>query len=556
MSRELLFFPKTWRKRWQLRCSGDLRLDTAARAACAGFWLWHKKSAKEAEAAFARVAFLPHGDEIHAIAQAINAAETADDSNTLAGWGKLWPVTSGYEDPLRPGTLYCLGELAETSGELAAALQARNRSLRQSALGRATGKLQRLLDEGLGHCPEPEAGLLRPITARWLEIVNRASGEAGEAALREKVDNPFVGYSGRPVRGRAFVGRVGIMERLDRLLATPSPPAIFLYGQRRMGKSSILLNLEALLGADTFLVYLDLQSVGWSDRPNELLFEAARAVHQRLAGAGLEAGTAPERHDYSDLGDARRALEARLRHFGTVAPGRRLALAFDEFEIFEREIAEGRLDTRFLEFLRACHQRHPWLALIFAGLHRLEEMNQDYFGPFYGQHEPLRVGYLNREDAFGLLSEPDSDFDLDFEEPLLEEIYRLTYGQPYLLQRIAWELVEAWNDRFEKSREVIPRTLRLPELPPLLDADFYAAAGYYFEGLWERNVKADERRLMTALARREEPWSPGEIAAQAPAGIDLSATLEQLRGHDVLLTDPDGRVRFAAELLRRWVAKR
>lgn len=345
------------------------------------------------------------------------------------------------------------------------------------------------------------------------------------------------------------------MERLKRLLATPSPPAIFLYGQRRMGKSSILLNLESLLGTETLLVSLDLQSIGWSDRVNELLFEVARALHHRLAEAGVEAGAEPIQADFANLGDARRSLEDRLAHFATVAPGRRLALAFDEFEIFEREIAEGRLDTRFLEFLRACHQRHPWLALIFAGLHRLEEMNQDYFGPFYGQHEPLRVGYLTREDAFALLSEPDSDFDLDFEEALLEEIYRLTYGQPFLLQRVAWELVEAWNDRFEKSREVIPRTLRLPELEPLLDADFYAAAGYYFEGLWTKNITEDERRLMTVLARREKPWPPAEIPAHTPSGLDLPATLEQLRGHDVLLTDPDGRIRFAAELLRRWVVR-
>jgi hypothetical protein len=117
-------------------------------------------------------------------------------------------------------------------------------------------------------------------------------------------------------------------------------------------------------------------------------------------------------------------------------------------------------------------------------------------------------------------------------------------------------MVEAWNDCFEKSREVIPRTLRLAELEPLLDADFYAAAGYYFEGLWERNVTADERRLMTVLARREEPWAINEIAAQFPAGIDLPVTLEQLRSHDVLLTEPDGRIRFATELLRRWVARR
>ena len=72
-----------------------------------------------------------------------------------------------------------------------------------------------------------------------------------------------------------------------------------------------------------------------------------------------------------------------------------MVLAFDEFELIETAIADGRLDGQVLMYLRSLNQRYRWLSLIFAGLHHLDEMGNDYQSAFYAQTEHVRVGYLD-----------------------------------------------------------------------------------------------------------------------------------------------------------------
>ena len=64
------------------------------------------------------------------------------------------------------------------------------------------------------------------------------------------------------------------------------------------------------------------------------------------------------------------------------------------------------------------------LALIFGGLHTLEEMGHDYRAAFWGQAEHVRVGYLAREDAWRLITQPHPDFALQYTPRLRDEIYR------------------------------------------------------------------------------------------------------------------------------------
>jgi len=222
----------------------------------------------------------------------------------------------------------------------------------------------------------------------------------------------------------------------------------------------------------------------------------------------------------------------------------------DEFELIEDGIEQGRIDPGLLPYLRALNQRHAWLALIFGGLHTLDEMGRDYNNAFFGQTQHIRVGYLSHDDALRLITQPHPDFALEYAPELREELYRLTYGQPYLLQRLCWELVNRWNERFMKEGETTPRTLELTELEPMLTADFYRSAEYYFDGVWS-NITADERIVMEILAQRETAWTRQELAAIG-AVADIDQTLALLRRHDVIVED-DASIRFASELLRRWV---
>ena len=73
------------------------------------------------------------------------------------------------------------------------------------------------------------------------------------------LSNPYI--AGNPVRGETlFVGRSDILRDVQSLLRDPNANAIALYGQRRIGKTSILFQLEEQLAeSGKYLpVYFDL----------------------------------------------------------------------------------------------------------------------------------------------------------------------------------------------------------------------------------------------------------------------------------------------------------
>jgi AAA+ ATPase superfamily predicted ATPase len=56
--------------------------------------------------------------------------------------------------------------------------------------------------------------------------------------------NPYV--AGNPVSdSSAFIGRADVLREVLRVLRRPQDNAIVLYGQRRIGKTSLLQHLEA-----------------------------------------------------------------------------------------------------------------------------------------------------------------------------------------------------------------------------------------------------------------------------------------------------------------------
>ncbi|MBC8078366.1 MAG: ATP-binding protein, partial [Chloroflexales bacterium] len=70
--------------------------------------------------------------------------------------------------------------------------------------------------------------------------------------------NPYI--AGRAVgQQRGFYGRDDILRLIEVRLRSPDQSAVVLYGQRRIGKTSILLQLQRRLPSPPFVpVYFDL----------------------------------------------------------------------------------------------------------------------------------------------------------------------------------------------------------------------------------------------------------------------------------------------------------
>jgi hypothetical protein len=233
-------------------------------------------------------------------------------------------------------------------------------------------------------------------------------------------------------------------------------------------------------------------------------------------------------------------------------------LAIDEFELIEKKINNKQIDVELLTYLQSLIKQYAWLGIIFSGQHTLKEMGRVYRSAFYVQIEYIRVSFLTKEDAFKLISHPHPRFTLEYSPDLMEELYRLTAGQPYLIQRLCWELVTHRNECFFQAGMKALSIITLDDLPSVLTPDFFESAAYYFDGVWD-SVTKNERILMGIIAERQEgTWQLDDLekAARTYPPLDrfsnLKKTINLLKQHDVICEE-GGSVRFTGELMRRWV---
>ena len=158
--------------------------------------------------------------------------------------------------------------------------------------------------------------------------------------------NPYI--AGNPVGGSpAFVGREPILRSVLRMLESPRENAVVLYGQRRIGKTSVLLELAERLRHDGpyHPVYFDLQ-----DKAALPLPQVVKELAQRLA-AELRLTTP------TGLGILRtRGLPAGVPALDakrSCQEGHSLVVLFDEFDVLDTP-AKNQAGAAFFPICAIC----------------------------------------------------------------------------------------------------------------------------------------------------------------------------------------------------------
>lgn len=534
--------------------------QTPAQWACAGFWHWREINMDEAEDAFFHIRHLPHGPELLGVARLLKNAIQVKTPAALADWGNdaHW-LNEPPEPGLRPGTLRALRILRSVCQNARAAQNAHSPLNRSLAINSGMDQLTILEKEGASFCPEPEWGIFPKFISNWKDILIHTGGAISEETLRQPALNPYEGFSGHPVLGTTFVGREGITERIKTRCAPPGQtPAIVLFGHRRMGKTSILRYLDLHPTPGLYFAYLNMQLFAMAQHSGCLLQDFAETILKTIQPAKRSLTGFLDPLPFSDSYTGRRSFSRLLDALHPLmTPGEKLILAIDEFELIQEAMAEGKLDSELLGYLRAVNHQYPWLGFIFAGLHTLEEMGGAYYSHFYSQAEYFRVSYLDEKNARKLIRAPHPDFALEYRDDAVDEILSLTGGQPFLLQRLCWELVHRWNEKFLGQRQETPRFIKKEDIPPVLTGDFFTAGAYYFEGVWNQ-AQQDEQVVMRILAASPTPLSVPELLAIAQKTDNtvsaelLNDTLSRMRRHDIITAETDAAA-FASRLLKEWV---
>ncbi|PHK38601.1 ATPase [Nostoc linckia z15] len=524
----------------------DTRLDTPARAAAAGFWHLHEKQPAKAIEAFAVVRSLLYGEEMYTLAQTLATFHKAKKPSSIAA---IQLPSFPQEPLLRPDTWEVLTHLRRVVEDVQFVERSVSRLAKSLALNRALGELTKILNQA-DTLPQAEQGLIIDIAQTWQKSLLQITGEVGEISITKPVVNPYL--VGDPVEGHLFVGREDIIKQLEELWVMGNQlQSVVLYGHRRMGKTSILLNAANCLGSQIQLAYVNLLRLG--DSPQGV-GEVLMAICDEISRTVKLSSPA----DADLLNLPYRTFERYLKQVEANLDGG-LIIALDEFEKIEDLIEAGKIPIDFMGFLRGLVQMSSKIAFAFAGLHTLEEMTADYFQPFFASVIPIHVGFQERAATRQILANPgNEDFSLDYILEALDEIYALTHGQPYLVQLVGFQLVRRYNDFvFEQGRPRDP-VFTIEDVEAVInDPEFFQRGSYYFDGVWGQAARdaGGQQTIVQLLAPHPDGLSLDTLAQSTGMNdADLQKALNTLKRHDVV-EETQGKWRIMVELFRRWVLR-
>ena len=317
------------------------------------------------------------------------------------------------------------------------------------------------------------------------------------------IANPYL--PGTPLRrgSSLFYGREELFDFIAEHTGTEAQRNVFmLVGQRRTGKTSLLLRLEDYLPAHLLPVYLDCQSLGVTSGMPALLQEFAWHIADALGTKGLKIQV-PELEVWQK--DPTRVFQ---REFlpavrALLPPKTILLLVFDEFEAFESMVADGILPRTFFPYMRHLIQHIADLGFVFVGTRRLEEMSADYWSVLFNIALYRKIDFLTDESATRLICEPVAPH-IIYDDLAIDKLLRVTAGHPYFLQLVCYTLVKQANQHGTGYVTISDVNIALDEMLQLGEV--------HFAYLWQRSSQAERAVLAAAahLMERNEPLHPEE----------------------------------------------
>lgn len=287
------------------------------------------------------------------------------------------------------------------------------------------------------------------------------------------MSNPYI--VGGWVSGALHYGRRGLISHL---LDGPNN-ALWVVGTRRIGKTSLLRQIEALTLTHVQYVplFVDLQGISTRSEFNQELHYALEEVSERFAALGIDVASLAQEDEFGLLRSLRRQL---------MAEGRTLLLLIDETEAL---IGIGQADSTFLQRLRKIFLAGDGIRVIMVSTKILLQLNEQAAAwttsPFLNGFAPRNLTALDPVAASLLIRQSQSPTPVTASEQVINSIRDETGDHPYLIQMICQRLWQEDNS----LRELTPADLVVDDM---------------LAGFFEHDYKyltAGERRIVLAVSR-------------------------------------------------------
>ena len=405
--------------------------------------------------------------------------------------------------------------------------------------------------------------------------------------------------NGVPLDSDMFYGRSEDISRIVGMLQLPngkpmSGRGIYLYGQKRTGKTSILdrlkKNIRDSYGKDAYII-IEIGSVGEYGSSDNPFFDVLAAMIRNFKRALRK--DYKELYDYlqeydiefpsekislnengTGFGIFKSALEEILDAIHDFIGNEKLIpmFLFDEFTYFYEWIKTKRIDNNFMKFWKALLENNQICSIV-VGMDNMPAFVQEFKNEFACM-TPFRVTYLQEKDAKDMADKPMclSNGESRYEKEAIDYIYELTAGSAYLIAIFCDRFVCYLNDTrtLHITKTVIDNFIRQRFFGDVPEADgsiiFDPQLGDPSKFGEDNKITArDNKEVLSYIAMHANGKAgDGEIAINA---IDCSAQLsnkepsylkslvEQLINRDVLQSRVEGYCTIKIGLLRIWLRR-
>jgi GAF domain-containing protein len=283
--------------------------------------------------------------------------------------------------------------------------------------------------------------------------------ETEDNLLGTMFNNPYI--VGAPVREPEMC--FGRAKLLNELLSVLHQNSLLLHGERRIGKTTILRQLELLLHRlvdERYCykpIYIDLEGIKESALFRHIIEEIMDGFGTSASALQLRYSRKRRPYSGSEFQHDMRTLIAAL--CGPQPDGRinRLVLLIDEADVmysYNEQILQ--------EFRRVFMKDYAvYLSVVFAAIN-IQRQWKRYESPFYNLFQEIQIPPLAR-DATELLARMPVRGHFDYDDAAIDLIYQLSQGRPMRIQRLCLEAINYIREH-ERTHVMVEDIVRVGEL--------------------------------------------------------------------------------------------
>jgi guanosine-3',5'-bis(diphosphate) 3'-pyrophosphohydrolase len=309
-------------------------------------------------------------------------------------------------------------------------------------------------------------------------------------------------YTIRDVRTTMFFGREQEIQRITHAINTGH--AVVLYGQKRIGKTSLLNRLTEMLlpqQCNAIPVMLDVLSlmpfdtVSFLKELTELSMPKIQQESRKREHKGAKISKfriKSDEHPFKTFGEW-------VNHVQQQLSGKRLVFLIDEFTRADEEYQQGNLDQQFFQGLQWLISTSGVSFIFCIHEHIVARENSSITGLFQ-RSEPVQIAELDPYNARRLVEQPLEDF-YQWEPQVVDRVIRLTNGHPFYIQALCQELISniAYSDTTVITSEHLDNALRL-----------WLRQGDHYFNHYRHRVQPQDWEILKVIAyitHPDHPWA-------------------------------------------------